>query len=106
MGGGLLLAIRTIANGYYKTDTLGLGDVKLMAAAGLWLGVEHVLIALIIGAGAGVIHGGIYWVYLNFIKHKKTSFHRLKLPAGPGLIIGIVVCGVIPGGILQIAYGL
>src|SRR5262245_17971790 len=56
-GGGLLYVIRTGANFLTKDDALGLGDVKLLAAAGLWLGPQGVLIALIAGAFAGLWHG-------------------------------------------------
>lgn len=104
-GGGTLLAIRTIANGIYKTDTLGLGDVKLLAAAGLWLGLHGVILSLILGASAGLVHGVIYWAYLNFYKKKKTSFRRLKMPAGPGFIAGIILAAFIPNmGVLNVFW--
>ena len=105
-GGGILLAIRTIANGIYKTDTLGLGDVKLMAAAGLWLGLNGAILSLILGASAGLAHGVIYWLHLNFYKKKKTGFRKLKMPAGPGFIAGIILAAFIPNlGILTKFWG-
>ena len=85
-GAGTLLLIRTAANAYYKKDTLGLGDVKLMGAAGLWLGLDHIFLALAIGAGLGVIHGLAY----AFVKKEKT-LSTLSIPAGPGFIGGIVM---------------
>src|SRR5688572_14911939 len=63
LGFGILYALRFAANWYYKQDALGLGDVKLMGAAGLWLGVDGVLFALTLGAFAGLIHGLVYGVY-------------------------------------------
>src|SRR5262245_17269234 len=57
VGGGLLYVIRAGANFITKDDALGLGDVKLLAAAGLWLGPQTVLIALVAGAFAGLAHG-------------------------------------------------
>ena len=105
-GGGILLAIRTIANGIYKTDTLGLGDVKLMAAAGLWLGLNGVILSLILGASAGIVHGFFYWAHLNFYKKQKTGFRKLKMPAGPGFIAGIILAGFLPTfGILTPFFG-
>lgn len=56
-GAGVLLAIRAVANRIYGMDTLGLGDVKLLAAVGVWLGVESTMLALSAGAFAGLIHG-------------------------------------------------
>jgi len=88
-GSGLLLAIRYIANKIYKRDTLGLGDVKLMGAAGAWLGLEYIFIAISLGAFAGLIHGIIYSHY------KKVKLSTLSIPAGPGFIFGIIIVGII-----------
>lgn len=94
-GGGLLYAVRFISNRLYGQDTLGLGDVKLMMAAGLWLGGESVLLAIILGAGAGIIHG----LGMALAKWKKTgkpvNLSRLSLPAGPGFIVGIIIAGML-----------
>lgn len=90
LGGGILYAIRFVANWHYKQDALGLGDVKLMAAAGLWLGAEGILIALTLGALAGVFHG----LGAAICEWRKTkafpNMGRLQIPAGPGFIVGII----------------
>ncbi len=89
-GYGILWVIRYCGNRYYKMESLGLGDVKLLGAAGLWLGLSHVTFAMTLGAIAGLIHGLI----VAYIHSKKTgvfNIHRLKIPAGPGFIIGIVL---------------
>lgn len=89
-GGGILYVIRMAGNAYYKQDTLGLGDVKLLAAAGLWLGVEGVVIALTTGAFAGLLHG-IGVACVQAVREKrKISISRLMIPAGPGFCAGIV----------------
>ncbi len=88
-GGGLLLSIRHIANKICKCDTLGLGDVKLMGAAGALLGVEYIFLALTIGAFAGLVHGIIY----GYIKKIKLS--QLSIPAGPAFIFGIIIVAII-----------
>lgn len=93
IGYGLLWSIRYAANLYYKQDSLGLGDVKLMSMAGLWLGFEGVLFALTIGAFAGTLHGIGLALYRAARDKKKPNFHRLTLPAGPGFIVGIVAVG-------------
>lgn len=91
LGGGILYGIRMAGNAYYKQDTLGLGDVKLLAAAGIWLGVEGVVIALTLGAFAGLLHGII--VGLGRAIRDKTSpnLKRLMIPAGPGFCVGIIL---------------
>jgi prepilin signal peptidase PulO-like enzyme (type II secretory pathway) len=94
-GGGLLYAIRLIANRIYQQDTLGLGDVKLMAAAGTWLGIEHIFMALGIGAFLGLLHGLAY-VAIHYIRTKeRLALSRLSIPAGPGFIGGIILTGLI-----------
>ncbi len=90
VGGGILYVIRMGGNAYYKQDTLGLGDVKLLAAAGIWLGVEGVVIALTAGAFAGLLHGiGVALVQAAREK-RKVSLSRLMIPAGPGFCVGII----------------
>ncbi|MGB0719038.1 MAG: prepilin peptidase [Bdellovibrionales bacterium] len=95
LGGGLLYAIRFVANRIYNQDTLGLGDVKLLAAAGIWLGPQDVLFALTLGAMSGVLHG-IGFVAYQYIKTKHIiSLSHLSIPAGPGFCLGIFIAGVV-----------
>ncbi len=91
VGGGLLYLVRAGANAYYKQDALGLGDVKLLGAAGFWLGVEGVLFALTLGAFAGLIHGIIYGVSIAIKTKQPLNLNRLAIPAGPGFAFGIVI---------------
>lgn len=94
IGGGILYLIRGIANTIYKDDALGLGDVKLLTAAGLWLGPELVLVAMTLGAFAGFMHG-IGIALRTRIKSKVSmDIKNLSLPAGPGFALGIVMAGV------------
>lgn len=98
IGGGLLYAVRYFGTLYYKQEAMGLGDIKLMAAGGIWLGPEHIITAIMIGALAGLMHGLVVAV-INCIKHRdKFSIKRLVIPAGPGFIIGLVV-------VFFLAYG-
>ena len=90
-GYGFLYTLRAGANAYYGQDSLGLGDVKLLGAAGLWLGLEGVLIAMTAGAFFGLLHGIVYGFWIAFKNKEKPNFHRLAIPAGPGFAAGIVV---------------
>ncbi len=85
--------IRLAGNKYYGQESLGLGDVKLLAAGGLWLGLEGVLYAMTLGAIAGLIHGLVYASFLTILKNKPFSIRRLTIPAGPGFAIGIILVG-------------
>ncbi|MEC7576103.1 MAG: A24 family peptidase [Pseudomonadota bacterium] len=101
LGAGSLLLIRFFANWYYKQDALGLGDVKLMGAVGLWLGAEGVLIALTLGAFAGVLHGLISAYHRKFKTGGALNLSSLELPAGPGFIIGSVLSALIVMGMIE-----
>ncbi len=89
-----LYLIRAVANYYYKQDSLGLGDVKLMGAAGIWLGLDSTLLALTIGAFAGLLHGLCYGFYQKNKHKKKIDFNTLSIPAGPGFIVGILFVAI------------
>lgn len=88
IGAAFLYVVRAVANKIYKQDSLGLGDVKLMGAAGLWLGPYYVLLAITTGAFAGLLHG------LGIAFKNKLPVKRLSLPAGPGFAVGIVAAGI------------
>lgn len=85
-----LYAIRAFGNRYYGQDSLGLGDVKLLGAAGLWLGYENVLIAMTVGAFAGLMHGLLYAIIIK-VRTGKFTLRRLIIPAGPGFAVGIIL---------------
>ena len=92
-GAGMLYAIRFFANRHYERDTLGLGDVKLMGAAGLWLGLEGTLMAVTVGAFAGLVHGLVYAAILSYKNKTSFTIRDLSIPAGPGFAAGILIIG-------------
>ncbi len=89
--GALLLTIRTIANGIYKKDTLGLGDIKLMTAAGFGIGYPTIFLTLIIGSLLGIIHGFYIMYMYNKTAKEKVSLNQVKVPAGVGLAAAILI---------------
>lgn len=54
--GGPALALRWLVSRWKGREALGLGDVKLMAVAGLWLGLAGLPLFLILSGGAGIAH--------------------------------------------------
>lgn len=94
MGGGVLWLIRTIANRIYGFETMGLGDVKLLAAAGIWLGIEGVLYALMAGAFMGLLHGVILVITAKLQGNRNIGLRNLTIPAGPGFCAGILLVAV------------
>jgi len=95
LGSGLLLVIRAIGNKLYDFDTLGMGDIKLIGAAGIWLGSEYIFLAISLGALTGVIHGLGFVIYSRLKTDKTIMLHELSIPAGPGFIVGIIICAAL-----------
>lgn len=91
IGGGLLYAVRLYGNRKYQTESLGLGDVKLLTAAGFGLGALGTVMAITFGAAFGLLHG-LCWGYLS-AKRRGETFNPqgLKFPAGPGFCAGIAL---------------
>jgi prepilin signal peptidase PulO-like enzyme (type II secretory pathway) len=93
-GAGALGLVRGVANRIYGFETMGLGDVKLMGAAGLWLGLEGAIMALCVGAFAGLFHGLIVLAMAK-AKNKNETLREMTIPAGPGFCAGIAIVAVI-----------
>lgn len=71
--------------GLIYPEGMGGGDIKLMAAAGLFIGWKLILLSLFIGA----LYGGIASIYV--IKVRKGSM-KTAIPFGPMLSLGIITC--------------
>lgn len=91
LGYGILYLIRAAGNHYYDQDTLGLGDVKLLGAGGLWLGMEGVLMAMTIGAFLGLCFGLIAALLKKITTKEQFSITRMTIPAGPGFAMAIIL---------------
>ena len=72
-------------------ETLGFGDVKLMAVGGFMLGPEGILWATSCGAFLGVVYAIITAIYKKIVMGQAVSFNRMALPAGPGFIAGLLI---------------
>lgn len=79
---------------YYATKKKGIGggDIKLMAAAGLLLGWQKIILALFIGSAAGMV------IHLTLMKLKGKD---KVLAFGPYLAIGIFAAMLYGDGILS-----
>lgn len=81
LGGGSLLAI---AGGYYlltRQEGMGLGDVKLLAMMGAFLGWRSILFIIMVGSLSGSLVG------LTVMLRKKKD-RRYAIPFGPFLSLG------------------
>lgn len=87
-GGGLFLLIALIANPIAKrkygndVQALGYGDVKLMAACGLFVGWKFILLSILIGSIVGVL--------AQIIIKGVLKKDELNFAFGPYLAIGIL----------------
>ncbi len=81
LGGLLAAALPMYLVAVAFPGSLGGGDIKLAAAAGVYLGAGGVLR----GTGAGVVAAGIY-AAVCLLLHKKTA--RQTFPLGPFLAAG------------------
>ncbi len=93
-GGLSFLFIRHLANLFYEDDALGLGDVKLMAAGGIWLGTEGILLAMASGAFASLVISVCYLLWRRARFAEPLRLMSLKIPAGPGFVLGILLSGI------------
>jgi len=84
LGGGILYFV---ALGYYlitKTEGMGMGDVKLLAMVGAFLGGKAVVITIFLSAFLGAVVG----VAVMVIKRKSRKY---AIPYGPFLSIGALL---------------
>lgn len=77
-----------LLNALYRTvkkqDGIGMGDAKLLAALGAWLGCQSLPSILLIASLTGLI-GGVVWLIWN------KQNHRAAFPFGPFLAIAGII---------------
>ena len=107
VGGGVLIAISWVGRLLYKRDAMGFGDVKLLAAAGGFIGPGGALLALVVASLAASVAGvGNVLRFLCLLRKRARQRDNGKpfakslasariagryLPFGPYLGIGIGV---------------
>jgi leader peptidase (prepilin peptidase) / N-methyltransferase len=94
-GFSILYVMRFAANRFFGEYTLGLGDVKLMGAAGIWLGPDALMLAMAAGASIALLHGIVYGVWSARRTGARVDFSNFKVPAGPGFAAGIIIAGIL-----------
>ena len=83
-GGGILFAVAWISRLVLRREGMGMGDVKLLAMLGAFLGWKATLLTLLLGSGSGAVVG----VAMMAMKH--TTRHD-PIPFGPYLAFGAAV---------------
>lgn len=82
-GGGLLWLVRAVHRRLRGMEGLGLGDIKLMAAGGAWVGIAGIGPVLLVAAV-----GTLAAVGATFLAGRRADF-AARIPFGPGLALGI-----------------
>lgn len=92
-GGGIFLAITLIGSLIYGKEALGLGDVKLMGALGLYFGLTNIVLIAMMSFLIGAILG----IILIVSKIKKSDEY---IPFGPFIVIATFISIFVPFDIL------
>jgi len=86
LAGGLsLYLIGVLGKAALKKDAMGMGDVKMMAAVGAWLGWPMALLSIFLGAAAAAVVG------VALIVARRAQLGS-KIPFGPYLALGSLLC--------------
>lgn len=83
MGGGAL-SVRFAVSRLLGREALGLGDVKLMTASALWLGVDGLSDFLFLSGVVGIVQ---HWLARRMGK----ALEARELPFGPALSLAVVI---------------
>ena len=91
LGGGVLLLVAVVYMRLRKREGMGMGDVKLLAMIGAFLGIESILYVLLVSSLAGSLAGAA----LLLARGKADG--TMAIPYGPFLSLGAVLYGLTGG---------
>ena len=94
VGGGIFLIITLIGGMFYGKETMGFGDVKLVAALGLFFGFSNTIIITLLS----FLIGAILSIVLLLVKRKKTNEY---IPFGPFITIAAFISMYVPFELLK-----
>lgn len=92
-GGGIFLAITLIGGLIAGKEAMGLGDVKLMGALGLFFGFNSTILISVLA----FLLGAIISIILMIIKKNKASQY---IPFGPFIVVSTLITIYVPFNIL------
>lgn len=84
VGFGILFLIRLLGFLLFKKEAMGWGDVKLMTATGLFLGVGNIILTILFSSIVGAI---VELILLKIGKREKKQ----GIPFGPYLVLGMII---------------
>ncbi len=96
VNGGIFWALRWLVTRMKGREAMGLGDVKLVAAGGLWLGPWGLAYIMAAGGLLTLLGAGI----VGLVTRKPVW--QGEMPLGPGLAVGIL--GTFVAALLHISW--
>lgn len=92
-GGGIFLIITLLGGIIAGKEAMGMGDVKLMGALGLYFGLQNIIVISILSFLIGAVVSIIYMI----VKRKSADTY---IPFGPFIVISSVITAFVPFTIL------
>lgn len=92
-GGGIFLAITLIGGAIAGKEAMGLGDVKLMGALGLYFGLNNTILISVLS----FLLGAIISIILMIAKKNKAQQY---IPFGPFIVLATIITIFVPFNIL------
>ena len=89
VGGGIFLLITLLGGLVYGKEAMGLGDVKLMGALGLYFGLTNIIIVSLVS----FLVCAVISIVLLATKIKKTDEY---IPFGPFIVVGAFISIFVP----------
>ena len=89
VGSGVFLIITLLGGLIAGKEAMGLGDVKFMAALGLYFGFTNIILISIMS----FLLGAIVAIILMIFRIKKSNEH---IPFGPFIVISTLICMFVP----------
>ncbi|MDJ0975593.1 MAG: prepilin peptidase [Planctomycetota bacterium] len=72
VGAGVIYAVRWLGTAILKKEAMGLGDAKLLAFLGAFVGPLHALYTLVLGSMGGAVLGGL-WFMIGKRRHMQAE---------------------------------
>lgn len=88
-GGGIFLLITLLGGAIAGKEAMGMGDVKLMGALGLYFGLQNVVVISVLAFLIGAIVSIIYML----VKKKNADAY---IPFGPFIVISAIITTFVP----------
>jgi leader peptidase (prepilin peptidase)/N-methyltransferase len=98
VGGGVLLAVGALGKRAFGRDAMGLGDVKLLAAGGGFVGPGGALAALLLGACVASVFGILNMGRFTCLSRRRARARSSRRPWSSSLRVGRLAGRYLPFG--------